>query len=77
MKDTALLSSSFIYVLLYYISVSSYSSKNDFRQNFCFFFTDPDYVFSGCRDFQKCIAESFEAQAEFVSRVLYIYSDLY
>jgi hypothetical protein len=34
-------------------------------------FTDPDYVFSGCHDFQKCIAESFKAQAEFVSHVMY------
>jgi hypothetical protein len=36
------------------------------------FFTDPDYVFSGCRDFQKCIAESFKTQAEFVSQLTVI-----
>jgi hypothetical protein len=32
-------------------------------------FTDPDYVVSGHRDFQKCIAESFKTQAEFVSHL--------
>jgi hypothetical protein len=32
-------------------------------------FTDPDYVVSGHRDFEKCTAESFTTQAEFVSHM--------